>query len=309
MRVTRWTRPTVQAITHLFVAACLLAAAAYSAPGQTAAPGNNALYHGRHSEGVEPFRIVGNIYYVGARNIASYLITTPKGHILIDSGTREMHNVVLSSVEKLGFKVRDIKILLCGHTHFDHVQGHAAMQKATGAKVMAMREDALALMAGMDLSPIADEGWDPVKVDRVLKDGDTVTLGGTTLRALWTPGHTPGCTTWTTTVQEKDRPYSVFIGSCVTGPNAWVKLIGNPKFPDLAEQAQRTFQILKTMKPDIYLLENPESEFAGKIERMKAGERPHPLLGPEAFTKLVTDVEANFHMRLQEERAKEATSK
>src|SRR5262249_35109790 len=168
-----------------------------------------ATFHGQMSQPVEPFRIVGNIYYVGARNIASYLITTPEGHIMIDTGTKEMHQVIRTNVGKLGFKLQDVKILLSGHAHFDHVQGHAAMKKATGARVMAIGEDAAALSAGMDKSPLGDEGWEPVVVDRVLKDGDTVTLGGTTLRAVWTPGHTPGCTTWTTSAQEKGKTYSI----------------------------------------------------------------------------------------------------
>ena len=145
-------------------------------------PEQRATFHGRMSEAVEPFHIVGNIYYVGARNIASYLITTPEGHIMIDTGTKEMHDVIRANVAKLGFKLKDIKILLSGHAHFDHVQGHAAMKKVTGAQVMALGEDARALSAGTDISPLGDEGWEPVKVDRVLKDGDTVTLGGITIQ-------------------------------------------------------------------------------------------------------------------------------
>lgn len=266
-------------------------------------PEQRATFHGRQSEAVEPFRIVGNIYYVGARNIASYLITTPEGHIMIDTGTKEMHDVIRTNVEKLGFKLQDIKILLSGHAHFDHVQGHAAMKRLTGAKVMAIGEDARALEAGADLSPLGDEGWEPVKVDRVLKDGDTVMLGGTTLRAVLTPGHTPGCTTWTTGVEEKRRPYSVVFQAC-GGPNAGVKLIGNSKFPRLVENTLRTFQVQKTLKPDIYLPMHPETYFAGKVERIKAGETPHPLFDPDAYTKLISETEANFQKRVQEERAK-----
>ena len=266
-------------------------------------PEQRATFHGRQSEAVEPFRIVGNIYYVGARNIASYLITTPEGHIMIDTGTKEMHDVIRTNVEKLGFKLQDIKILLSGHAHFDHVQGHAAMKKLTGAKVMAIGEDARALEAGADLSPLGDEGWEPVKVDRVLKDGDTVMLGGTTLRAVLTPGHTPGCTTWTTGVEEKRRPYSVVFQAC-GGPNAGVKLIGNSKFPRLVENTLGTFQVQKTLKPDIYLPMHPETYFAGKVERIKAGETPHPLFDPDAYTKLISETEANFQKRVQEERAK-----
>ena len=270
-------------------------------------PEQRATFHGRQSEAIEPFHIVGNIYYVGARNIASYLITTPEGHIMIDTGTKEMHDVVRANVAKLGFKLQEIKILLSGHAHFDHVQGHAAMKKATGAKVMAIGEDARALSAGADLSPLGDEGWDPVKVDRVLKDGDTVTLGGTTLRAVWTPGHTPGCTTWTTRTEEKGRAYSIVFQAC-GGPNAGVKLIGNTKFPKLVEDTLRTFQTQKALKPDIYLPMHPESYFAGKLERIKAGETPHPLLDPNAYAKLIADTETNFQKRLQEERAKASTS-
>ena len=266
-------------------------------------PEQRATFHGQMSQPVEPFRIVGNIYYVGARNIASYLITTPEGHIMIDTGTNEMHQVIRANAAKLGFKLQDIKILLSGHAHFDHVQGHAAMKKATGAKVMTLGEDAAALAAGMDKSPLGDEGWEPVKVDRVLKDGDTVVLGGTTLRAVWTPGHTPGCTTWTTAVQEKGRPYSIVFQAC-GAPNAGVKLIGNTKFPALVEDALRSFSIQKTIKADIYLPMHPESYFAGKVERIKAGETPHPLFDPQAYAKFIAATEAYFQKRVQEERAK-----
>ena len=266
-------------------------------------PQQRATFHGQMSERVEPFHIIGNIYYVGARNIASYLITTPQGHILIDTGTREMHDVIRTNVAALGFKLQDIKIMLSGHAHFDHVQGHAAMQKATGARVMALRGDAEALSSGMDRSPLGDEGWERVNVDRVLKDGDTVTLGGTTLRAVWTPGHTPGCTTWTTTVQEKAKPYTIVFQAC-GGPNAGVKLIGNTKFPTLVEDTLGSFQVQKALKADIYLPMHPESYFAGKVERIKAGATPHPLYDPQAYAKLIADTEAAFRKRVEEERAK-----
>ena len=271
-------------------------------------PEARAQFHGPYSEAVEPFHIIGNIYYVGARNIASYLITTPEGHIMIDTGTKEMHSVIRANVEKLGFKLQDVKILLSGHALFDHVQGHAAMKKATGARVMAIGEDAAAIAAGMDRSPLGDEGWEPVPVDRILKDGDTVTLGGTTLRAIWTPGHTPGCTTWTTSIKDKGKPYSILFQACGT-PNAGVKLAGNTKFPTLIEDTQRTFRIQKTLKPDIYLTMHPESLFAGKIERIKAGESPHPLVDPEGYSKLISEAEANFLKRVQEEQAKTSSSR
>lgn len=288
------------------LAVCLvIGSALVSAQGTLLSPEQRAQFHGPYSEAVEPFRIVGNIYYVGARNIASYLITTPQGHIMIDTGVNEMAPVIRANVDKLGFKLQDVEIILSSHAHFDHIQGHAAMKKATGARVMAIGEDAAALAAGIDKSPLGDEGWEPVVVDRVLKDGDTVTQGGTTLRAVWSPGHTPGCTTWTTSVQDNGRTYSVaFYGG--GAPNGGVKLIGNPKFPDLVEQTLGTFKKLKTLKPDIYLVGHPQALFAGKMEQIKAGATPHPLMSPGAWTKMIADTEANFLKRVEEEKAKTA---
>jgi metallo-beta-lactamase class B len=262
-----------------------------------------AQFHGPYSQPEEAFRLVGNIYYVGAKNIASYLISTPQGHILVDTGTIEMTPVITANVEKLGFKLRDIKIMLSSHAHFDHVGGHAAMKKLTGARVMAIKQDAEALEAGKDLSPLGDEGWTPVKVDRVLKDGDTVALGGTTLRAVWAPGHTPGCTVWTTNVADGGRSYSVAIFGC-GGPNGGVKLVGNQRFPTLVDDTMATFRKLKVLKPDIYVSGHPQMLFAGKIGRMQAGERPHPLLDPgaQAWTKMLDDAQTAFEKRVAAER-------
>src|SRR4030095_1592257 len=154
----------------------------------------------------EGFRIIGNIYWVGGE-YGSYLITTPQGHILHDTGTSEMHDVIVSNVKKLGFDVKDIKMLISSHAHFDHVQGHAAMKKLTGAQVIALGGDAAALEAGRDNSAGGVPGLVAVHVDRVIKDGDTISLGGVTLRALWVPGHTHGATVWITTVSGGEKKY------------------------------------------------------------------------------------------------------
>ena len=266
-------------------------------------------FTGPYSAAAEPFRIVGNIHYVGAVNIASYLITTPQGHILIDTGMNEMHDVIKTNVEKLGFKTSDIKIMLSSHAHFDHIEGHALMQRATGAQVMAMAGDAEALESGKDNSALGAVGWEPVKVNRVLKHGDTVSLGGTTLRALRTAGHTQGATTWFTTVEDKGRQYTVaFLGG--TTPNGGVPLFNNPRHKNVIEDTERTFKILKAEKvPDIYLAGHPQAMFAGKVDRMKAGETPHPLLNGDAWTKQLSDGEANFQKRVAEERAKVGTAR
>ena len=260
-------------------------------------------FRGPYSAPAEPFRIVGNVHYVGAANISSYLITTPQGHILIDTGMTEMHDVIRNNVAKLGFKTSDIRVMLSSHAHFDHIAGHAAMKKLTGAQVMAMTGDAEALEAGKDNSALGAIGWEPVKVDRVLKHGDRVELGGVTLRAVHTPGHTQGATTWVTTVEDGGRQYLVaFLGG--TTPNGGVPLLNNPRHKTVIEDTQRTFARLKAEKvPDIYLVGHPQAMFAGKVERMKAGERPHPLLNGDAWTKQILDGEAGFQKRVAEERA------
>ena len=284
----------------------LACAAVVRAQGPFLTAEQRAQFHGPYSQPEDAFRLVGNIYYVGAKNIASYLITTPQGHISVDTGTSEMTPVITANVQKLGFKLQDIKIMLSSHAHFDHVGGHAAMQRATKARVMAIRQDADALQAGKDLSPLGDEGWGPVKVGRVLKDGDTVTLGGTTLKAVWAPGHTPGCTVWTTNVPDAGRTYSVALFGC-GGPNAGVKVVDNPRFPTLADDALGTIRKLKTLKPDIYVTGHPQALFMGKIARLKAGERPHSLDDPAAWTKMLDEAEANFIKRVQAERAQPVT--
>ncbi|MBI2188502.1 MAG: subclass B3 metallo-beta-lactamase [Acidobacteria bacterium] len=262
-------------------------------------------FSGAYSDPVEPFRIVGTIHYVGAANIASYLITTPEGHILIDTGMNEMHDVIKTNVVKLGFKVEDIRIMLSSHAHFDHIEGHAAMQRATGAQVMAMRGDAEALESGHDNSALGALGWEPVKVSRVLRHGDTVSLGGTTLRALHAPGHTQGATTWITTVEDAGQKYTMaFLGG--TTPNGGVPLFNNPRHKNVIEDTRRTFKTLRAEKqPDIVLIGHPQAMFAKVIDRLRKGERPHPLLnGAEVWTKALAAQEAGFEKRVAEEKAK-----
>lgn len=264
----------------------------------------DAQLKGPWSDPAEPFTILGNIHYVGGQNIAAYLLTTPEGHILLDTGMPRMHQTVRANIEKVGFKLSDIKIMLSSHAHVDHVGAHAEMQKATGARVMAIREDAKALELGKDLSPVEYDGWPSVKVDRVLKDGDTVTLGGTTLRAVWTPGHTPGATTWVTTVRDGGRSYNVvFPGGA--GPNAGPRVVGNAKHPTLAEDTLSTFRTLRRLNPDIVLPGHPQQAFAGKIEAMKKGVRPHPLLQePGAWAKGIDAQRAAFMTRVETDKAK-----
>lgn len=291
--------------TSTLFAAVILAATVAVAQQQPAqfSPEWYAQFQGAYSEAVPPFRIVGNIHYVGARNIASYLITTPQGHILIDTGTTAMHDVIRKNVQALGFSTSDIRIMLSSHAHFDHVEGHAAMKALTGAQVMAMAGDAEALSSGKDNSALGAVGWTPVAVDRVLKHGDTVTLGGTTLRAVHSSGHTQGATTWFTTVEEKGRRYSVAILGGTT-PNGGVPLLNNPRHAAVIEDTRRTLMRLKAeTPPDIYLVGHPQAMFAGKVDRIRTGDTPHPLLNRQAWIAQIDEADVNFQKRVADERA------
>src|SRR5678816_3342631 len=167
------------------------------------------------TEPFPPFKIVGNLYYVGSKGLANYLITTPKGHILINSDMEENVPLIRASVEKLGFKFTDIKILLISHAHWDHDAASDTIKKLTGAKYMVMDADVSVVESGgkTDFQYGNDPTslYKPTKVDRVLRDGDEVKLGGTVLVAHLTPGHTKGCTTWTLKVKDNDKTYNVVI--------------------------------------------------------------------------------------------------
>src|SRR6266478_8983651 len=153
-----------------------------------------------------PHRIIGNVYYVGSQGLASYLITTPQGHILINSSLETSVPLIRESIEKLGFKFSDVKILLISHAHWDHCAGSAAIKQQTGAKYMVMEPDVAEIENGgkgdFQYGNSPDTLYKTVKVDRVLHDGDEVKLGDAVLTAHLTPGHTKGCTTWTMRARE-----------------------------------------------------------------------------------------------------------
>lgn len=261
-----------------------------------------ASFHEHRAEAVEGFRIVGNIYYVGASDLASYLITTADGHFLIDTGVGEMSAQIKHNVEALGFHMSDIRYLLASHAHFDHIQGHAVLQRMTGAQVLVMEADADAMEAGQDLSPLGFEGWEPVRVDRRLQDGERVTLAQTTLTATWAPGHTPGCTTWTTSTQDGGENMVVTFFGC-NGPNDGVQLLNNPRFPDLVEQTRFGFDNLAKLNPDIYLTGHNEEAFEGIEQLMRVQTRPHPLLGQLPWQDLIAQRRASIEARVQAEQA------
>ncbi len=216
-----WWRPIATTLASLVV---LLALA-------TAARAQNADW----TEPFPAFRIAGNLYYVGSKGLANYLITTPQGHILINSDLEANVPLIRASVEKLGFKFADIKILLISHAHWDHDAASATIKQATGAKYMVMEGDVPVVESGgksdFQYGNTPSSLYPPTKVDRVLHDGDEVRLGDAVLVARLTPGHTKGCTTWTMKVTDGGKTYNVaIVGSPNVNPG--YKLVNNPQIPN-----------------------------------------------------------------------------
>lgn len=257
------------------------------------------------AEAPEPFRIIGNIYWVGGE-YGSYLITTPEGHILHDTGTNDMHELILANVRKLGFDPADIEIMISSHAHFDHVQGHAAMKRATGAQVVALGGDAEALASGVDNSAGGFPGLVAVEVDRVIADGDTVTLGGVTLRALWTPGHTQGATMWQTTVEEDGRSWDVaFRGGEI--PNDGLPLLDNPRHPSVVADTQMTLERLKNATPPDLLLHNHPQRLGRPLDpALPVNPACFTCLDAPAWTAMIQNLDAHFADNLRAAQAEQA---
>jgi len=253
-----------------------------------------------------PFRIIGNIYYVGSQGLASYLIVTPEGNILINSNLEKSVPAIKESVEKLGFRFNDTKILLISHAHWDHCAGSAAVKELTGAKYMVMDRDAPEIEAGgkgnFQYGDVPGSRYQPAKIDRVLHDGDEVRLGGAVLTAHLTPGHTKGTTTWTMKVSEAGKTYNVvIIGS--PNVNAGYKLVNNALYPNIASDYELMFRVLKSLPCDIFL--GAHGNYFGleaKYAWMKEGS-PNPFIDPDGYKAYVAAKEQSF----REEFAKQST--
>jgi metallo-beta-lactamase class B len=249
----------------------------------------------------DPVRIVGNVYYVGTRGLSSFLIVTPGGGVLIDSGEAESVPFIRANVEKLGFRLSDVRLLLAGHAHFDHVGGHAEMKRLTGAEVVVMSEDREALESGVDRSALGGQGWKPVHVDRIVKDGEAVTIGGSSLTAHLTPGHTQGCTTWTMEATENGRRYNVAFVCSVT-INEGVRLVGNTRVPAIADHYARAFRVLHDVKPDVFVAEHGGVfDLEAKSERARAGGQPNPFVDPPGYQRFVERSEQAYLKQLRAE--------
>lgn len=248
----------------------------------------------------KPFRIIGDIYYVGTNNLACYLIKTPAGYILIDTALQESAPILRANIEALGFNLKYIKIILSSHAHYDHVAGHADMKAATGAQVVATAPDAETLESGgtKGFHPLTP--YKPVKVDRIIKDGEIVRLGNMALKAVLTPGHTEGNTTWTTTVQENGKKYNVvFAGSMSINPG--VKMVNYAPWPKIAEAYARSFQTLKSLPCDVFLAPHtPFFKMEEKVGRLNQG--ANPFIDPEGYRAYLDEFEKKYNQQIEEER-------
>jgi metallo-beta-lactamase class B len=257
------------------------------------------------TEPFPPFKIAGTLYYVGSKGLANYLVTTPQGHILINSDLEANVPLIKSSIEKLGFKFEDVKILLISHAHFDHDAGSAQIKRQTGAKYMVMDADVPVVESGGKTD--FQYGKDPAmvypaaKVDRVLHDGDKVTLGDAVLVAHLTPGHTKGCTTWTMKVTDGAKSFDVVI---VGSPNVndGYKLVDNAGYPQIAKDYARMFQVLKALPCDYFLgAHGSYFDLEAKYARLKPG-AASPFIDSDGYKKFVTQKEQDFRGALAKQR-------
>jgi metallo-beta-lactamase class B len=253
---------------------------------------------------VEPFKIIGNIYYVGASDVTSFLIATPQGHILIDAGFEETVPQIRANVAKLGFKMEDIKILLINHAHYDHCGGAEEIKKSTNARLYASPPDASLLEDGgvSDFRFGGDQPlFAPVKVDEILKDGQEVKLGGTVLKTHFTFGHTKGATSWTTDVSENGKNYkAVFMSSVTTLDYSFVN---NQKYPQIAEDYTKTYQTLKSIKADVFLASHGGFfDLTEKAAKLRAGAKANPFIDPRGYQRFVAQMTRQFETKLTAEK-------
>ena len=290
----------------LFAFAGLLASAPLALNAQTAIkqlPVNNPNY----VKPFVPFRVIGNLYYVGTYDLAVYLITTPAGHILINTGINDSTAAIRSNIEKLGFKLSDVKLLLATHGHWDHVGAMAEIKRLTGARMLMQEADADMLESGGSQDYRYPQGrgaiYEPVKVDQRLKDGDKVRLGDTELTVMHHPGHTKGSTSFSYNLREGGRNYNVLIAN-MGSINPGVQVSGMPGFPDITKAYASTFEKQKQLKPDVWV-----SSHAAQFnmhEKYKPGDPydPKRFVDPQGYQAKVQNYEKLFRAQLQKEQEK-----
>jgi metallo-beta-lactamase class B len=269
-------------------------------------PASQAIDSSRWNDPEPPFRLAGPIHYVGTSELAAFLIATPAGHMLIDGGLPTSAAPIERSIRALGFKPEEIRILLTTQAHFDHVGTHAHFKKLSGARIEAMQGDDGLLRDGGKSDYLFGKDpnyhFQPVSVDRVLHDGDVVTLGDVRLTALLTPGHTPGSTTYVTTVKDRTREYRVVFAAS-TSVNPGTRLVKNPSYPGILADFRKALAVLDSLKPDIFV-----SAHAGffdlkkKRQRMTADDPGAAFVDPEGYRTLIASRKRTFEETVAREK-------
>lgn len=251
----------------------------------------------------EPFKMIDNVYYVGTDGLASYLITSPQGHVLVDTVMPESTTQIKASIEKLGFKVTDIKYIVNTHAHIDHTGGLAEMKQASGGQLVAGEDDKPLLEGGYYPGAENDAAlkFPPVKVDRTVREGDTVTVGDVTLIARETPGHSPGCTSWEFAVKDGDATRTALI--FCSGTVALNRLVGSPTYPGIVADYKKTFARAKDMKVDVLLAPHPEMyKMQEKRAKLTDG-GANPFVNPGEFKTYAATLEKAFEDALAKQTA------
>lgn len=248
-----------------------------------------------------PFRIIGNVYYVGTAGVSAYLITDPRGHILIDGGLPESAALIAGNIKRLGFRLKDVKILLINHAHFDHSGGLAELKRLTGARLLASAGDKPDLEAGRTIGRTDLEDFPAVKVDEVIGEGTHIRLGAIDLVTHLTPGHTRGCTSWMYRVRPKGQVPLDMLFACSLSV-AGQDLTGrNPAYPNAADDFRHSFALLRTLTVDIFLNFHPAAfDMADKRARLKGG-NPLAFVDPGELGRRVDAAELQFEKELGEQ--------
>jgi len=260
-----------------------------------AAPGQN--------DPVEPFRIIGNIYYVGASEVTSYLITSPEGHILLDGGFPETAPIIERNIQKLGYKLSDVKILISTHAHYDHAGGLAELKRATEAKLYASAPEIPLLAAGgKDDFAFGNRFlFPPVKADETVKDNQVLHVGSAAMKAHLTPGHTKGCTTWTAEVSENGEKHTAVFVCSISMPGGY-KLVNNAKYPQIADDYKQTYKKLRALNADVFLGSHASFwDMEGKRKKMGSG--ANPFVDPAGYKEFLDDNQKVFEAELKKQEA------
>jgi len=250
-----------------------------------------------------PHKVMDNFYFVGTKELASFLIVTPQGNILMNSNYESSVPLIRASVEKLGFKFSDIKILIAGHAHPDHVEGDALVKELTGAQVVVGRLDA---PATREFRP----GGKEHPIDRLVDEGDTVTLGGTTLTAHVLPGHTKGCLAWTLDLKEDGKTYHALVECSLNGQ--FLQYVGNKDYPNIAEDMRATYKKARTLPAELWV--SSHASFYGlaakyeKLQKRGPGD-PNPFVDPQGYQAHVDEYEKTFEAALARQLSGEGQAK